>query len=123
MLDLAVRDARIRRNSAVGDKLPRGPVTPRRYLTHQQVAQLADAAGDHRLVVLTLAYCGLRWGELAALRVRAAGIPGLTPTSSATPAPAWPSAPAPTPCVFRKKTCPRTDIRSPVTCSFMEPPM
>ncbi len=69
MLDLAVRDARIARNPAVGVKLPRGTVASRRYLAHQQVARLADAAGDHRLVILTLAYCGLRWGELAALRV------------------------------------------------------
>jgi integrase len=27
-----------------------------------------------------------------------------------------------TPCAFRKTTSPRTDIRSPVTCGFMEPP-
>ncbi len=31
---------------------------------------LADAAGSGRLVIYTLAYCGLRWSELAALRVR-----------------------------------------------------
>jgi hypothetical protein len=28
-----------------------------------------------------------------------------------------------TPCVFRKTTRPKTDIRSPVTCGFMEPPV
>ena len=41
----------------------------RRYLTHGHVAELADAAGPYRLLVLVLAYCGLRWGEAAALKV------------------------------------------------------
>jgi integrase len=51
-------------------KLPRPRTGDKRYLSHGQVAALADAAGDQRLVVLTLACCGLRWGELAALKVR-----------------------------------------------------
>jgi integrase len=42
---------------------------PRRYLTAGQVEQLAAATVDGRLAVLVLAYCGLRWSELAALRV------------------------------------------------------
>jgi hypothetical protein len=46
------------------------PATDRRYLTHGQVADLADAAGRYRLLVLVLAYCALRWGEAVALRVR-----------------------------------------------------
>lgn len=29
-----------------------------------------DEAGEHRALVLTLAYCGIRWGEAVALRVR-----------------------------------------------------
>ena len=42
----------------------------RRYLTHTQVAQLAELCGpDYSLVALFLAYTGLRWGEMAALRV------------------------------------------------------
>ena len=41
----------------------------RRYLTAGQVEQLAAATVDGRLAVLVLAYCGLRWSELAALRV------------------------------------------------------
>jgi integrase len=42
----------------------------KRFLTHRQVHDLADACGDfYRLVVLFLAYTGLRWGEMAALRV------------------------------------------------------
>jgi hypothetical protein len=35
----------------------------------EQVERLAAASGDGRLAVLVLAYCGLRWSELAALRV------------------------------------------------------
>ena len=34
------------------------------------VGCLADEAGRHRTLVLVLAYCGLRWGEVIALRVR-----------------------------------------------------
>ena len=42
----------------------------KRYLTDRRVAELADAVGEeYRLIVLFLAYTGLRWGEMAALRV------------------------------------------------------
>ena len=42
----------------------------KRYLTDRGVAGLADAVGkEYRLIVLFLAYTGLRWGEMAALRV------------------------------------------------------
>ena len=51
--------------------LPRVQQAERRFLTHQQVAELADACGsEYRLAVLFLAYTGVRWGEMAALRVR-----------------------------------------------------
>jgi len=69
LLALAVRDGRISRNPAEGVKLPRARKVEKRFLTHEQVAALADASGEYRLVVLILAYCGLRYGELAALRV------------------------------------------------------
>jgi len=82
---LAAKDARLARNPCTGVKLPRPAPASRRYLTHAQVAQLAEATSErelgtrapkverhaaksYRLVVLVLAYCGLRWGELAALR-------------------------------------------------------
>jgi integrase len=39
------------------------------YLTHEQVDALASEAGDYRLVVLFLAYTGVRFGELAGLRI------------------------------------------------------
>jgi integrase len=40
------------------------------YLSADDVFRLADESGDHGALVLTLAYCGLRWGEAIALRVR-----------------------------------------------------
>jgi integrase len=70
VIDLAVRDRRLPSNPAAGVNLPRVVPPRRRYLTAQQVTQLADASGPHRLVVLVLAYCGLRWSELAALHTR-----------------------------------------------------
>ena len=70
VLNLAVRDRRIAVNPASGVHLPRSPQGHRRFLTPQQVADLAAACGRDSLVVYVLAYCGLRFGELAALRVR-----------------------------------------------------
>jgi integrase len=70
MLDDAVRDRRLASNPAAGVKLPRLPRRSHRYLTHEQIAALADASGDYRVFVLTLAYTGLRFGEATALRVR-----------------------------------------------------
>lgn len=57
-------------NPAAGMKLPRKGRKRPLYLTHEQVAALAEAAGEHEGLVLTLAYTGIRWGEMAALRVR-----------------------------------------------------
>src|SRR3954466_1321110 len=70
MLDDAVKDNRLVRNPATGVDLPRLPRTERRYLTHQQLADLADSCGPHRLMVLVAGYTGLRWGELTGLRAR-----------------------------------------------------
>lgn len=70
MLDEAVRDNRLPRNPAAGVTLPKLPTAEQRFLTHAETAALADAAGPYRVLVLVLAYCGLRWGEVAALRVR-----------------------------------------------------
>ena len=70
MLDDAVKDGKLARNQAAGINLPRLPKTDRRYLTHDQVDDLADACATSRTVVLLLAYTGLRWGEATALRVR-----------------------------------------------------
>ena len=70
ILSRAVRDKRLPANPAHDVDLPRVRERARKYLTALQVEQLAEAsAPDGRLVVLLLAYCGLRWSEMAALRV------------------------------------------------------
>lgn len=70
ILALAVKDGRLARNPAGGVNLPRVVEGERRYLAHEQVVALADACGpEYRLVVLFLTYTGVRWGEMAALRV------------------------------------------------------
>jgi integrase len=65
----AVRDNLIAKNPAVGVKLPRTNRKRPVYLSHQQVAALAAASGEHEGLVLFLAYTGLRWGEVVGLRV------------------------------------------------------
>lgn len=70
ILNTAVDDGRLVRNPASRVKLPRDRRREKRFLSHAEVAALADAAGPDRLIILVLAYCGLRFGELAALRVR-----------------------------------------------------
>jgi integrase len=70
MLDDAVKDGRLSKNPARGVDLPRLPTKDRRFLTHEQLHALAAAAGEYRVLVLTLGYGGLRWGEATALRVR-----------------------------------------------------
>lgn len=66
---LAVKDGRLARNPAAGVNLPRVVEGERRYLTHEQTVTLAELCGPYRLVVLFLAYTGVRWGEMAALCV------------------------------------------------------
>jgi integrase len=72
ILDDAVQDGRLARNPARAGRvgLPKKTRGEHRYLTHEQVLRLADAAGSRRLIVLVLAYLGLRWSELVGLRVR-----------------------------------------------------
>ena len=76
ILDLAVEDGRLPRNPAkptggkVRNMLPTIPKSRlRTYLTAQQLEAFATAAGDHRTLILTLGYTGLRWGEASALAV------------------------------------------------------
>lgn len=77
-LQFAVDDGRIPVNPARGLKLAKVTKSVKRYLTHEQVAALAAKVGwirgghqyGYDTAVLTLAYCGLRWGELSGLRVR-----------------------------------------------------
>lgn len=71
ILDIALNDRLISANPARGVKLPRKTRKANVYLTHEQVAALAnEAPADKRALVLTLAYTGLRWGEATALRVQ-----------------------------------------------------
>lgn len=70
ILAIAVEDGRIRANPASSVSAP--PIPPRdlhRYLTAWEVEVLAKECGDQGDVVLILAYTGLRWSELVALRV------------------------------------------------------
>ena len=86
ILALAVKDGRLVRNVATGVNLPRVVTSEHRYLTHAQLEQLADACANpaepskhrrlderenhaYRLMILFLGYTGVRFGELAALRV------------------------------------------------------
>lgn len=67
----AVKGKRLRANPAKGvENLPRKSGKRRVYLSADDVRRLADESGEHRVLVLTLAYCGLRWGEAVALKVR-----------------------------------------------------
>jgi integrase len=68
-LDLAVEDRRLPRNPCTGVKAPRRQHRQRGYLTHQQVEDLAQAVRSNPEVIRFLAYTGLRWGEMAALKV------------------------------------------------------
>ncbi len=70
IVDDAVTNRRIAANPSRDKlKLPRRVDKPHKFLTHDQVRSLADKA-KHREIVLLLACTGIRWGELAGLRVR-----------------------------------------------------
>jgi integrase len=57
----AMKDGRLAVNPAAGVSLPRVREPEKRYLTERPVAELADAVGEeYRLIVLFLAYTGLR---------------------------------------------------------------
>lgn len=70
MLGLAVRDGRLARNPAEGVPLPRIQPREPRFLSLAEVSALAAASGDNATVVWFLALTGLRFGEMAALRVK-----------------------------------------------------
>lgn len=71
ILSDAVDDRLIAVNPAAGVRnLPQKAQGRQIFLTHEQVWALANAAGAHRTMILLLAYTGLRWGEMAGLRVK-----------------------------------------------------
>jgi integrase len=70
VLALAVEDRLIESNPAAGVKPPRRTPKSKVYLTHRQLDLIvAPMEPEDTAVTMTLAYCGLRAGELAALRV------------------------------------------------------
>lgn len=64
----AVRDRLVQANPCDGIELPKVSEGERRYLTAAQVESLAQVS-ERPTLVNTLAYTGMRWGELAALQV------------------------------------------------------
>ena len=72
ILDDAVYDGRIPANPARMGRigLPKKGRGRHGYLTHEEVIRLAQSSGDRKLLVLVLAYTGIRWGEEIALRVK-----------------------------------------------------
>jgi integrase len=79
ILELAVRSGRISRNPAHGVRLSKIRKSEKRFLTREEVFRLADAASQYpipeigeqyRTLVLVLALCGLRWGEVAGLKLK-----------------------------------------------------
>lgn len=69
ILDDAVKDRRMLANPARGVNLPRKSKKTHIYLSHDDVSNLADSS-KYPLLVRVLAYCGLRWGEAVALRIK-----------------------------------------------------
>lgn len=86
VLEYAIEDRRINRDPTKGVKPPRRGHVQRGYLSHAQVAALATEISmqpitfktgytklipqpTYGTIVRLLAYTGLRWGEMAALRV------------------------------------------------------
>jgi integrase len=71
LLKLAVRDGRLGRNPADGVTKPRVPRPEQRFLSHEELSRLAvECQPPYDLLVLLLGFTGLRFGEVAALRVR-----------------------------------------------------
>ena len=70
VFDYAVQDGAIPRNPATGIRLPKVQGNEPQPLTHTEFWQLAEQFDSRRdrVLVVVAGYCGLRWGELAALR-------------------------------------------------------
>jgi integrase len=71
LLSVAVRDRRLSFNPASGMQAPRSGRREMRYLSAEEVRQLAsEVPTRYEALILTLAYAGLRIGEASALRRR-----------------------------------------------------
>ncbi|MBV7296147.1 site-specific integrase [Corynebacterium sp. TAE3-ERU12] len=69
VLDAAVADKRIALNPARGVRLPRKPRPKHVYLSMDQVRSFTEECSHYGEIVWVLATTGLRWSELAGLRV------------------------------------------------------
>ena len=69
ILEIALDDNLIPSNPARGVKLPHKDSAIKVYLTFDQLSQLAEECGDKAIIVWILGTVGLRWGELAGLKV------------------------------------------------------
>lgn len=78
VLDLAVKDRRLPLNPAADVTLPPAVKPDKRFLTAEELYRLAEAAApypipevgkDYRALILLLGTTGLRWAEMAGLRV------------------------------------------------------
>jgi integrase len=88
VLKYAMRTGKIAKNVALEIKrtedIPQQTERERRYLSHAELLRLARATGRFETLTLVLGYCGLRFGEAAALRRRHVGDRELTIRASAT---------------------------------------
>lgn len=70
ILDYAVDAGKLNANPAIGVKVPRVTKRAHVYLSIDQVDLLVSKMGHYETLVRVLAFCGLRWGEAVALRVK-----------------------------------------------------
>lgn len=83
-LEAAANDRLIARNPATGVDLPRSEPKEMRILDHDGITALTDVVGErYSPTVLLAAYCGLRFGEVAGLRVEDLNLLGRTVNISA----------------------------------------
>ncbi|BDD82269.1 site-specific integrase [Tsukamurella pulmonis] len=68
IIDEAVDEGIVSTNATRAVKLPKPVPKDPAFLTHEQVRALATEVTRHSEIVWLLAYSGLRWGEMAALR-------------------------------------------------------
>lgn len=70
VLKIAVKDGLLPINAADEISLPRKHPKRRAYLSIEQVELLAEKSGHRSSLIYGLAYTGLRWGEITALRLK-----------------------------------------------------
>lgn len=88
VLKYAQRTGKVAKNVALeikrSEDLPQQTERERRYLSHAELLRLARATERFETLTLVLGYCGLRFGEAAALRRKHVGDKELTIRVSAT---------------------------------------